>query len=153
MSRLELKVPPVAVFLACGAAALGLRKLAPGLGVSLPWLPAVAVSLACVGLAVGVLGIAHFVWAGTTVHPTHPSRASRVVANGLYAITRNPMYLGLACLLAGFALWLSHPLALLSVPAFVLYMNRFQIEPEERALLAKFGENYAAYRKCVRRWI
>ena len=63
------------------------------------------------------------------------------------------MYLGFVLGLAAWALFLGNPVAALIVPAFVLYMNRFQIEPEERALEARFGAAYAAYRRAVRRWL
>lgn len=150
---LELKVPPVAVFLLCGAAAFGLRELAPSLGYEARWAPVVALLLAGIGVGIGLLGVLRFVRVGTTVHPTHPSRASQVVQSGIYRLSRNPMYLGLALALAALALGLRHPLSFLAVPAFVVYMNRFQIVPEERALLEKFGESYAKYRTDVRRWI
>ncbi|HEX6852242.1 MAG TPA: isoprenylcysteine carboxylmethyltransferase family protein [Candidatus Polarisedimenticolaceae bacterium] len=153
LRALELKVPPVAVFVLCGAAAFGLRELAPTLGHEASWASAVALLLGGIGVGIAVLGVIRFVRVGTTVHPTHPSRASRVVRTGIYRLSRNPMYLGLALLLAALATWLSHPLPFLVVPAFVLYMNRFQIRPEERALLEKFGEPYAEYRTAVRRWI
>ena len=45
------------------------------------------------------------------------------------------------------------PLALVLLPAFVMYMNRFQIAPEERALTAMFGAEFGAYRQEVRRWL
>jgi protein-S-isoprenylcysteine O-methyltransferase Ste14 len=67
--------------------------------------------------------------------------------------TRNPMYLGLLFVLLGWAIFLSNLLALAGIPAFVLYMNRFQIGPEERALTARFGEDFAIYKTRVRRWI
>jgi protein-S-isoprenylcysteine O-methyltransferase Ste14 len=150
---LELRVPPVLVWLLFAVVAVGLRGLAPGLGYSSAWTPIAAAVLALVGLALALSGIVKFVRVGTTVHPTQPSRASRVVRTGIYRLSRNPMYLGLALLLAALATWLSHPLPFLAVPAFVLYMNRFQIRPEERALLEKFGEPYAEYLRTVRRWI
>ena len=63
------------------------------------------------------------------------------------------MYLGFLFALLGWAVFLSHLLAIALLPFFVLYMNRFQIEPEERALLAKFGEQFNEYRRSVRRWL
>jgi protein-S-isoprenylcysteine O-methyltransferase Ste14 len=63
------------------------------------------------------------------------------------------MYLGFLLLLAAWAVWLTHPLALLTVPVFVGYMNRFQIRPEEAALTARFGEEFIAYTRRVRRWV
>ena len=79
--------------------------------------------------------------------------SSCVVTWGVYSITRNPMYLGLLMILTGWAIFLSNALALLFLPLFVLYINRFQIKPEERALTAIFGQDYLAYQGRVRRWI
>ena len=72
---------------------------------------------------------------------------------GIYSITRNPMYLGLLTMLSGWAVFLSNALAFLFLPAYVLYINRFQIETEERTLTALFGQDYVAYQGRVRRWI
>ena len=63
------------------------------------------------------------------------------------------MYLGLLLTLLAWTVFLSNPVALLFVPLFVLYMNRYQIGPEERVLSSLFGAEYAAYTKKVRRWI
>ena len=63
------------------------------------------------------------------------------------------MYVGLLLALAGWAVYSSNALAALLLPAFVAYMNGFQIKPEERALLAKFGQPFAQYRAAVRRWV
>jgi protein-S-isoprenylcysteine O-methyltransferase Ste14 len=63
------------------------------------------------------------------------------------------MYLGFFLILIGWAIFLSHALSVLLLPAFVWYMNRFQIEPEERALASLFGEAFEAYRTRVRRWL
>ncbi|MCY1553776.1 Phospholipid methyltransferase [compost metagenome] len=105
------------------------------------------------GAFVALFGVASFRRAKTTVNPTTPGAASALVDSGIYRYSRNPMYLGLLLVLAGWGLWLAHALALLGLPAFVVYMNRFQIAPEERALTAVFGDAFAAYRQKVRRWI
>lgn len=63
------------------------------------------------------------------------------------------MYLGMALLLLAWSVFLGNPLAGLSVLLFVGYITRFQIAPEERVLLAKFGDPYAAYLSDVRRWL
>ena len=49
--------------------------------------------------------------------------------------------------------YLPNAIALIVLPAFIIYMNRFQIQPEERALLEKFGDRYAQYMERVRRWL
>ena len=63
------------------------------------------------------------------------------------------MYLGVALLLLAWAIFLASPLALAVVAGFVLYVDRLQIAPEERALLALFGPEYERYRASVRRWL
>jgi protein-S-isoprenylcysteine O-methyltransferase Ste14 len=63
------------------------------------------------------------------------------------------MYLGFLLLLAGWAVFLSGGAAFPMVPVFVLYMNRFQIEPEERALTSRFGQDFVDYKSRVRRWV
>jgi protein-S-isoprenylcysteine O-methyltransferase Ste14 len=63
------------------------------------------------------------------------------------------MYVGLLLLLSGWGIFLANLFALLLVPVFVAWMNRFQIVPEERALSARFGDQYVAYQRSVRRWL
>ena len=63
------------------------------------------------------------------------------------------MYVGFLLALIGWAAYLSHALALVLLPVFVAYMNRFQISPEERALSAKFGPEFDTYKQSVRRWL
>jgi protein-S-isoprenylcysteine O-methyltransferase Ste14 len=63
------------------------------------------------------------------------------------------MYVGLLLALTGWAIFLSHTLPFLLLPVYVAYMNRFQISPEERALSAKFGDEYETYKQAARRWL
>lgn len=153
MNSLELRVPPLAVVLLAGLL-MGLIAVAtPPL--ALP--PAVRWGGAAAGILLGILaalaGVLTFRRARTTVNPLRPEAASALVANGIYRCTRNPMYLGMLLVLTGWAVYLARPWALLVLPAFVVYMNRFQIGPEERALEAIFGAEFDAYRNRVRRWL
>jgi protein-S-isoprenylcysteine O-methyltransferase Ste14 len=97
--------------------------------------------------------LAHFLRARTTINPLKPGNASALVAGGIYRFTRNPMNLGLATLLLAWTIYLGNIAALAGVLLFILYMNRFQIAPEERALQARFGAEFDAYCARVRRWI
>lgn len=153
MKFLELKVPPVAVFLIC-VVGIGLaRKLAPQLSFAVPFQKLLGLLLACLGIAVGAAGVLAFRRARTTVDPRFPERAAAIVNTGVFAWSRNPMYLGLVCMLFGWAVVAGNGLGFAFVVLFVAYMNRFQIRPEERALTASFGEEYTRYRASVRRWI
>ena len=153
MRFLELKVPPpvVAVFMA-GLSWLASRA-APTLGFVLPHRNVVVIALFVTGVCVALLGIASFRRARTTVNPLKPEKASALVMSGIYRYTRNPMYLGLLLALLGWAFFLANALAFVCLPAFILYMNRFQIAPEERVLAAMFGQEFMAYVSKVRRWL
>lgn len=154
MSKLELRVPPVLVVAACAFAMwLIARELAPApLGV--PARLGIAAVLAVVGLTLALAGIREFRAARTTVNPLQPEQAAAMVTSGVYRFTRNPMYLGMFWLLAAWAAWLGRLAPFLVVlPVFVLYMNRFQIRPEERALEQRFGAAFREYATRVRRWI
>ena len=90
---------------------------------------------------------------GTTVNPLDPAQASALVTDGPNAITRNPMYVGMAGLLVAQGLVRGGWRTALPVAAFVGVIDRFQIRPEEAALRDRFGEDFEAYRQRVRRWI
>ena len=94
-----------------------------------------------------------FMRSRTTLNPLRPERASVLVTDGIYRYTRNPMYLSLLLLLLGYAVDLWCWPALLGPAAYVAYITRFQILPEERVLESKFGADYLAYKQKVRRWI
>lgn len=151
----ELKVPPPVVFLFAGALSRGLAAAAPRLQAPLAGPVRTVLAVLCLGLGLlcGALGLRELQSAGTTPDPRYPQQAVVLVTSGIYRYTRNPMYLGMAIILVGWALWLGNWAALLGAAAFVAYVSRFQIIPEERALAARFGAAYEAYRRSVRRWL
>jgi protein-S-isoprenylcysteine O-methyltransferase Ste14 len=150
---LQLRIPPPIVAVATGVAMWAIARLTPSLTISIPASRIVAGVILLIGLCVSISGMLAFRRAQTTVNPMNPSAATALVDFGIYRRTRNPMYLGLLCLLIAWTIWLSNPLALLGPICFVMYMNRFQIGPEEMALSTLFGERYAEFRSRVRRWI
>ena len=98
-------------------------------------------------------GIISFRRAKTTVNPLKPETASSLVNSGIYRISRNPMYVGLALFLVSLSVYLSSPLSILGVIGFILYINEYQIKPEERALMDIFGAEFSIYKSKVRRWL
>lgn len=153
VQTLELKVPPPAVALLIAVAMWLAVSTSGALAFALPGRLAVAIALAVLGVAISAAGIVSFRRARTTVNPTRPDATSSLVATGVYRFTRNPMYLGLFLVLVGWAAYLSNAVALAGPLLFALYINRFQIVPEERALTAKFGAAFDDYRRRTRRWI
>jgi protein-S-isoprenylcysteine O-methyltransferase Ste14 len=153
MNHLELKVPPPIVALVLAVAMWAVSRSTFVFEVDAALRIPVAVAIALAGGAFSVAGVAAFRRAKTTVNPMKPEAASSLVTGGVYRVTRNPMYVGLLLVLLGWAAFLCAPWALIGPAAFVAYMNRFQIAPEERALRSMFGEGYSAYRAKVRRWL
>ena len=153
MHVLELKVPPLALVFLMAAFMWLARWAVPTFGFELPARTLFSVSAAVAGAVIGGLGFASFIRAKTTVNPMKPDSSSSLVVSGIYRFTRNPMYLGFLLGLLGWAIFLSNARAFFLLPAFIVYMNRFQIEPEEKALARLFGEQFVAYRSRVRRWL
>jgi protein-S-isoprenylcysteine O-methyltransferase Ste14 len=153
MHVLELKVPPVALVLVTGGLMWLVARVVPATGFLFLASDLVTMCLAIAGVVTSALGVISFRRARTTVNPMKPEASSSLVTMGIYKLTRNPMYLGFFLVLLGWAVFLSNILAFLCLPAFILYMNRFQIVPEERALAMLFGQAYAAHKARVRRWL
>jgi len=153
MSALELKIPPPVVALLIGALMWTASRSGPSFEFPLLARGAVFIVVALVGGATALAGDLAFKRARTTINPLKPEKTTTLVTTGIYRFTRNPMYVGLTLVLLGWAACLCSAWALAGPVAFVLYISRFQIAPEERVLSAKFGTAYAEYRSRVRRWL
>jgi protein-S-isoprenylcysteine O-methyltransferase Ste14 len=151
MHHLDLKIPPLVTGAVTATGMWLVSRTLPTLAFA-P-LRVVAVGLGLAGVVITGSALLSFRRTRTTVNPMKPSSTSSLVTSGIYRYTRNPMYLGMLFVLVGWALYLANVLAFLFLPAFVLYMNRFQIKPEERALTALFGQEFLEYESRVHRWI
>lgn len=141
--------PPPLVFAAALAAGWALERARPsGLFARQPVADAL---LAVAGLALMLWAAVTLARARTTVNPY--GRASALVTGGPYRFSRNPIYVADALLCAGVALALGWAWALALVPLAVLVVDVGVIRREEAHLAARFGDEYAAYRARVRRWV
>ena len=153
VDKLELRIPPPLLFVLF-ATLMWLAAGKPPIWVATTPLRHFGVGLlALIGTAFSASGLLSFGWASTTIDPIHPQAASTLVTRGIYRITRNPMYVGLVLLQAAWALQVGAGLAALGVPAFAIWLHRFQVLPEERALRVRFGQSYVDYCGSVRRWL
>lgn len=153
MRWLEHLVPPPLVALLIGIAMWAASHFAAPLEAPRGLRIGVAAALAVAGLGFGAAGLLAFRRAGANIDPHRIDKGEALVTQGVYRYTRNPMYLGLALVLLGYAVYLIRPVDFLGPLAFVAYIARFQILPEERAMARKFGASYEAYTRAVRRWI
>jgi protein-S-isoprenylcysteine O-methyltransferase Ste14 len=148
----EVIAPPPLVFAGFLAAGVLADRYVSGWSLPLPALLTQAAGLlggAGIVFLAGALGL--FRRAGTRPEPWQPTAA--IVTSGVYRMTRNPMYVGMALVYAAVALALGSPLALALLPATVLVIHRGVILREERYLERKFGDEYRAYKAHVRRWL
>jgi protein-S-isoprenylcysteine O-methyltransferase Ste14 len=153
MRWLELRVPPPLAAVLVGLLMWLFARWLAASHFDLPARGLISSAIALAGLIIAAIAFFQVRRAGTTVNPRKPHEASALVTSGLYRFSRNPMYLADVLLLAAWAAWLANAAALVGLPLFVVYLNRYQIELEERALQARFGAAYAAYRATVRRWL
>lgn len=142
--------PPAYAGLAA-AAMLGLDRWAPGtVLLEPPWIWGGLLPLAAAG-GLALLAEWRFWRAHTPVLPNRTPKA--LVTTGVFAISRNPMYLAMAWALAGLWLWLGSLNPGLLIPTFMLVIQRLFIRREERRLEAVFGDAFRNYRRRVRRWV
>jgi protein-S-isoprenylcysteine O-methyltransferase Ste14 len=153
MKALEVKIPPVAQFLVVAVAMWLIAKYFPSSQVAIPGRKVLVVLFASLGGIVAIPAVSAFRSSGTTVDPRFPEKATRLVVSGVYRYSRNPMYLGLLCLLIAWAIYVSNFLAFSLIPLFVGSISHLQIRLEEAAMERQFGEEYRNYRQSVRRWI
>jgi len=115
-----------------------------------PW-GVVGVVPISIGLALTITASRQFQKAETTIYPF--DSPSRLVTDGVFRWSRNPMYLGMVLILSGIAIGLGSVSAL-PVPAlFLVLIHRRFIRHEERALEQRFGPAYHEYSRNVRRWL
>jgi protein-S-isoprenylcysteine O-methyltransferase Ste14 len=105
------------------------------------------------GLSLDFMGLVAFQKHHTTINPMKPNSSSEIVSDGIYKFTRNPMYLGLCLNLIGWCVINLSCYGFILIPAFIKYIETFQIKPEEEILRGKFGAVYEEYMNKVARWV
>jgi len=147
-------VRPPTLFLGALTAACLLELIAPigpGLakGTKLPiW---IGLGLAVIGVGIAAKAVSQFTDAGTTVPINEPT--DTLVTNGLYGLSRNPIYIAAIVFYVGLSIALTTGWALLMLPAVLMILKKGVIEREEAFLTEEFGETYLAYKSKVPRWV
>ena len=149
--NLENKIPPPIIALVVGiiiSASSAIIKPFNIYGIEFAALVIMAGSFLII-----ILSINKFKKENTTINPMDPTQTIKLVATGTFALSRNPMYLGLAGILTGVTLFLQAWLGFVAIPIFIMYINKYQIAPEEKILTEKFKDDYISYCSTVKRWI
>lgn len=114
------------------------------------WAKVVGAGLIAAGLGLSMAALWQFRRHRTTVIPGQMPTA--LVRSGIFAYSRNPIYLSDLVLLAGLSLWWCSPLGLILVPLFKHLLTVRFIEPEERRMQQGFGSEFMEYTTHTRRW-
>lgn len=152
LNKLELLLPPLPLMFVVAAIMWLLNTFLP-IGFYFTGQNMFAIFLLVIGILFILPAAISFLKAKTTVDPRTPEKSNILVINGLYKVSRNPMYVGMVTCLFALSFSQGNVVSLLMSLGFALYLNRFQISPEERFLTEKFGEQYHEYCQNVRRWL
>jgi protein-S-isoprenylcysteine O-methyltransferase Ste14 len=145
------RLMPTTYLLCALVAMLLLRFACPGaLLISPPWNLA-GLLPAAFGVLINLAADKAIQTARTTVKPFE--QPSALITDGVYGISRNPMYLGFAAILFGVAVLLCALTPVLVLVAFVILVDAVFIRVEERNLERSFGPAWMQYKRRVRRWI
>ncbi len=142
--------PPILLFTCLGAMALLRRHWPVSVLLRSPFTWAGVVPLLA-GAALIVAGLRRFRRSRTTIKPFCEAR--RLVTDGVYRYTRNPMYLGEVMILLGAWVLMGAVSPVVAVGAYAVIADRWFIRAEETMLLAKFGQEYRDYCRKTHRWI
>jgi protein-S-isoprenylcysteine O-methyltransferase Ste14 len=148
-----MRISPPVLTLLCLFVIGALDGVFPSQMLQFPGQIVIASAIGLAGLVLVLIAIRGFYRVETTVLPQEMERSSTLVTGGVYQISRNPMYLGMAAIIAGPGLALGAWATLPVLAVFVWVITTYQIIPEERALRKSFGDEFESYHAKVRRWI
>lgn len=145
------RILPPHLFVLCAVCMICCRlAFTSGLAIPYPYnLPGLGLILAGVRLAVTSKRI--FLREKTNVQTFDDP--DKLIVEGPFRYSRNPMYLGFLIALSGLAILLGEPVTFMFAAAFFLVTQRGYIPFEEKAMTRTFGEEYLSYKSKVRRWI
>jgi protein-S-isoprenylcysteine O-methyltransferase Ste14 len=148
---METKIPPPIVTLIFGFAIYLSRKIFPE--IEIQYSSFFGIFLLLLGFFILISAVKLFRNDKTTVNPLSPEQATKLVTNGIFKLSRNPMYLGMALILASVAVFFNIIGGIISMALFCLYITKFQIIPEEKAMKDLFAQDFEQYMQATRRWI
>ena len=146
---MSTKIPPPIVTLIFGLIIFFSRSLFPIYSFS----NNVSLIFLFFGLIILITAVRSFKKHQTTINPLNPYQASSLVNSGIFGFTRNPMYLGMLFILLSISFKFNILGGIIICFLFKIYITRFQIIPEEKAMEKIFGKDFIEYKKKVRRWI
>jgi len=148
---METKIPPPIVTLLFGLSIYFSRGIFQA--TEIKYSVYIAILFLILGLAVLISAVRLFRKDKTTVNPLSPEQTTKLVTDGIFKYSRNPMYLGMTFILGSIAIFFNMIGGIILIPLFCFYITKFQIIPEERAMSNLFAQDFDQYKQATRRWI
>ena len=148
---METKIPPPIVTLVFGLSIYFSRGIFQVVEIKYSFY--FGILLLLLGFVILISAVRLFRKDKTTVNPLSPEQATKLVTDGIFKYSRNPMYLGMALLLGSIAVFFNLIGGIILIVLFCAYITKFQIFPEERAMRDLFSDDFDKYTKATRRWI
>ena len=148
---METKIPPPIVTFLFGLSIYFSRGIFQAVEIKYSFY--IGILLLILGLAVLIFALRLFRKDETTVNPLSPEQATKLVTDGIFKYSRNPMYLGMALVLTSIAVFFNLIGGIIFIALFCFYITKFQIIPEERAMSNLFAQDFDQYKQATRRWI
>ena len=148
---METKIPPPIVTLLFGLSIYFSRGIFQA--TEIKYSVYIANLFLILGLAVLISAVRLFRKDKTTVNPLSPEQTTKLVTDGIFKYSRNPMYLGMTFILGSIAIFFNMIGGIILIPLFCFYITKFQIIPEERAMSNLFSQDFDKYKQATRRWI
>jgi len=148
---MEAKIPPPVVTLVFGLSIYFSREIFQA--VEIKYSSYIGILLLVLGLAILISAVRLFRKDKTTVNPLSPEQATKLVTDGIFKYSRNPMYLGMVFILSSMAVFFNLIGGIILIALFCVYITKFQIIPEERAMSNLFSQDFNKYKQATRRWI
>jgi protein-S-isoprenylcysteine O-methyltransferase Ste14 len=148
---METKIPPPIVTLVFGLSIFFSKGMFQAVEIKHSFY--IGTLLLLLGFVILISAVRLFRKDETTVNPLSPEQATKLVTAGIFKYSRNPMYLGMALVLGSIAIFFNLLGGIILITLFCLYITKFQIIPEERAMKDLFPDDFDKYTKVTRRWI
>jgi len=148
---METKIPPPIVTLVFGLSIYFSRGIFQAVEIKYSFY--IGILLLILGLGILISAVGLFRKDKTTVNPLSPEQATKLVTDGIFKYSRNPMYLGMALVLCSIAVSFNLIGGIILIALFCFYITKFQILPEERAMSNLFSQDFDKYKQATRRWI
>ena len=145
------KIPPPVVTLICCIIIYFSRSLFPE--ITFQSINIISVLILLTGIGTLLTAASSFKKYQTTINPLQPDKATHLVVSGIFGISRNPMYLGMALILLAISVKFNLVGGIIITFTFISFITKFQIIPEEKAMMKLFADEFSHYKKQTRRWI